>query len=211
MTTVLGFNLKTLFIAIEGLDGSGGTTQSRLLTRWLEENGHQVLLTKEPTAEPIGRLISKILGDPHSPIQDQVLPYLFVADRKDHISRIIQPKLKDGTFVITDRYYHSSLAYQAQAIGFNEVATLNAEFPSPDCTFFLYLDPEASFERVQLRGLPTERFETLDRLRAIAEAYKTALDYCRNERKEKIIQIDAARSIEEIHEEIVQHLQKFLN
>ena len=203
--------MKPLFIAIEGLDGSGGTTQSRLLTRWLEEKGHNVLLTKEPTDEPIGMLIRDILGDPRSPIQDQVLPYLFAADRKDHISRIIEPKLQAETFVVTDRYYHSSLAYQAQAIGFDEVVAMNAEFPAPDCTFFLYLAPEASFERVQLRGLPVDRFETLERLRSIATAYKIALDHCKNERMENIVWIDATHSIEEIHGEIVQYLEQMIN
>lgn len=202
--------MKPLFIAIEGLDGSGGTTQSRLLTRWLEDNGHQVLLTKEPTNGPVGTFICDILGDPHSPIQDQVLPYLFVADRKDHVSRFIKPTLNAGSFVITDRYYHSSLAYQATAIGLDEVAKLNAEFPQPHITFFLYLDPESSFERVQLRGLPVERFETLDRLRSIAEAYQTALDYCVKERSERIIWIDATQSIEEIHGEIVQYVERLL-
>ena len=85
--------MKPLFIAIEGLDGSGGTTQSRLLTRWLEDKGHQVLLTKEPTGGPVGDFICDILSNPQSPIQDQVLPYLFVADRQDHVSRKIKPKL----------------------------------------------------------------------------------------------------------------------
>lgn len=202
--------MKPLFIAIEGLDGSGGTTQSRLLTRWLEENGHQVLLTREPTDGPVGAFITEILGDPHSPIQDQVLPYLFVADRKDHVSRLIKPKLNSGFFVVTDRYYHSSLAYQATSIGLEEVAKLNAAFPQPHITFFLYLDPEASFERVQLRGLPVERFETLDRLRSIAEAYQTALDYCVQERNEKIIWIDATQSIEEMHEQIIAHIELLL-
>ena len=202
--------MKPLFIAIEGLDGSGGTTQSRLLTRWLEENGHEVLLTKEPTDGPVGAFICDILSDPQSPVQDQVLPYLFVADRKDHISRLVRPRLNAGSFVVTDRYYHSSLAYQATAIGLKEVAQLNAEFPQPHITFFLYLDPESSFERVQLRGLPVERFETLDRLRSIADAYQTALDYCVQERGENIIWIDATQSIEEIHEQIVEQVELLL-
>ena len=201
--------LKSLFIAIEGLDGSGGTTQSRLLMRWLEEQGHSVFLTKEPSNEPVGEFIRSVLSDPLSPLQDQVLPYLFVADRKDHISRLVEPNLQKGISVITDRYYHSSLAYQSLSVGLDEVARLNSIFPAPDITFFLYLAPERSFERVQLRGEPVERFETLDKLRTIADSYKKALDYC-TENGENIIWIDASASIDEIHEEITNHVLNYL-
>ena len=92
-------------------------------------------------------------------------------------------------------------------MGLPQVAELNSSFRQPDITFFLYLSPETSFERVQLRGLPVERFETLYHLRTVAEAYQTVLAYSRS-RGEKIIKIDASRSIEEIHNEIVAHLKE---
>ena len=111
--------------------------------------------------------------------------------------------------MVSDRYYHSSLAYQALSVGLPMVAELNANFRAPDITFFLYLSPEVSFERVQLRGLPVERFETLDRLRSVADAYQTVLAYSRS-RGERIITIDATKSIEEIHEEITKHVRAFM-
>jgi dTMP kinase len=204
--------MKPLFIVIEGLDGSGGTTQSRLLSQWLEEEGLNPHLTQEPTTGPIGKFIREILLNttPSSKVKDNVLPYLFAADRRDHLDREILPTLERGSTVVSDRYYHSSLAYQALSVGLPLVADLNAPFRAPDVTFFLYLSPEVSFERVQLRGMPVERFETLDRLRSVADAYQTVLAYSRS-RGERIITIDATKSIEEIHGEIVSNVQALLD
>ena len=77
------------FIVIEGLDGSGGTTQSRLLTSWINEQGYPVLLTREPSAGPVGLFIREMLvaSSPSSKLGDNVLPYLFAADRRDHLDR----------------------------------------------------------------------------------------------------------------------------
>jgi dTMP kinase len=204
--------MTPLFIVIEGLDGSGGTTQSRLLHQWLESIGHQAHLTAEPSTGPIGKFIREVLlnSGVASKVGDNVLPYLFAADRRDHIDSEILPNLQKGSFVIGDRYYHSSLAYQALSVGLPLVAELNDPFRSPDITFFLYLSPEVSFDRVQRRGEPIERFETLDRLRAVADAYKTVLGHCRS-RDELILTIDATRSIEEIHQDITDHVQEFMS
>ena len=74
----------SLFIVIEGLDGAGGTTQCRLLQSWLERQGHTVVSTNEPTDLPVGKFIRGVLQDPHSKVGDEVLAYLFAADRQDH-------------------------------------------------------------------------------------------------------------------------------
>jgi dTMP kinase len=200
------------FIVIEGLDGSGGTTQSRLLTDWLTRSGHKVLLTREPSSGPVGKLIRKSLSgsSESAKMSDAVLPYLFAADRRDHLDQEIIPSLEKDQIVISDRYYHSSLAYQSLSIGLPRVTELNASFLRPDITFFLWLSPEVSFERVQLRGLPVERFETLDRLRAVAESYKSVIAHCKA-MGEKIVKIDASRSIEEIHSDICQSVVELLD
>ena len=148
-------------------------------------------------------------GSENSKLGNAVLPYLFAADRRDHLDREILPALAEQQVVVSDRYYHSSLAYQGLSVGLPQVAELNALFRPPDITFFLYLSPEVSFERVQLRGLPVERFETLYHLRTVAEAYETVIAFCRS-RGETIIKIDASRSIEEIHHEITQHVKENL-
>ena len=191
----------SLFIAVEGLDGAGGTTQCRLLKSWLERQGYTVVSTNEPTDRPVGKFIRSVIQDPHSEVGDEVLAYLFAADRQDHLDARVKPALSRGEVVISDRYYHSSLAYQSLSLDFDFVAQLNGTFPAPDITVFLSLEPETSFARVQKRGLPAERFETLDRLRSISQSYNRVLEHYQK-RGERILCLDATQSIEEIHEQI---------
>ena len=209
MTSENPSTVRAPFIVIEGLDGAGGTTQSRLLQSWLERQGHTVVQTNEPTDLPVGQLIRKVIQDPHSKVGDEVLAYLFAADRQNHLTQTIMPALSSGTVVLSDRYYHSSLAYQSLSLDFEFVAQLNERFQSPDITIFLLLEPETSFERVQKRGLPIERFETLDRLRSIAQSYNQVIEYCQN-RGERILCLDATQSIEEIHERICDEIEPLM-
>lgn len=197
--------MSAVFIAMEGLDGSGGTTQTRLLAEWLRANGHsEVVTTSEPSTGPVGRFIRNILNPQHeaSVIGDAVLPFLFAGDRRDHLDREVIPALQRGAAVITDRYYHSSLAYQSQAVGLPTVADLNERFRAPDITIFLDLEPEISLARIEARGETLERFEAIDRLRSIAEAYDAVLVHCRA-RGEHIVRIHAGGTIEEVHAAVV--------
>ena len=201
--------MKPLFIAIEGLDGSGGTTQSRLLKEWLEQNGHNVHLTREPSEGPVGKFIKSSLlsSGQDRPLGENIFPYLFAADRQDHLDNEIFPALKAGKFVITDRYYHSSLAYQGLTLGIPFVANLNSVFRKPDLTLILWLQPEVSFERIKMRGAPVERYETLDHLRSIEEAYRSVLAHCRAQ-GENIIRVDARGTIDEVHQKVVALVQE---
>ena len=199
--------MRPLFIAIEGIDGSGGTTQTQLLAQWFRERGHpEVHTTAEPSTGPVGQFIRKAL-DPNqeeSCIGDGVLPYLFAADRRDHLDREIVPALLRGAVVITDRYYHSSLAYQSLAIGLPEVAALNDRFQMPDLTVFLYLDPEECLARIEKRGATMERFEALDRLRQISDAYEAVIVHCRA-KGERIERVQATGTPQEVHALIQRH------
>jgi len=200
--------MRPLFIAIEGLDGSGGTTQTQLLADWLRSRGHsEVLTTAEPSTGPVGAFIRQALdpSQPESCIGDGVLPYLFAADRRDHIDREIVPALQRGAVVITDRYYHSSLAYQSLAIGLPEVAALNDRFQMPDVTVFLHLEPEECLARIQRRGQTMERFEALDRLRQISDAYEAVIVHCRA-KGERIERVSASGTPQEVHQAIQQHV-----
>jgi dTMP kinase len=197
--------MSAVFIAMEGLDGSGGTTQTALLADWFKARGQaEVLITGEPSSEPVGRFIRDTLNPQHpsSVIGDSVLPYLFAADRRDHLDRCIIPALQRGAAVITDRYYHSSLAYQSLSVGLPMVAGLNERFRAPDITLFLDLDPETSLARIEARGEALERFEALDRLRQIHEAYYAVLVHCRA-RGEHIVRIPADGNIDEVHALVV--------
>jgi len=196
--------MRPIFVAIEGIDGSGGTTQTRLLAEWFHERAHpEVVTTAEPSQGPVGKFIRKTLDpdQPESCIGDAVLPFLFAADRRDHLDREIVPALQRGAAVISDRYYHSSLAYQSLAIGLPEVAALNDRFQMPDITIFLQLSPEACLERIERRGATLERFEAIDRLRQISDAYEGVIVHCRA-RGERIERVSATGTPEEVHQTV---------
>ncbi|MDP2314011.1 MAG: dTMP kinase [Pseudomonadota bacterium] len=163
-----------MFITIEGLDGSGGTTQvERLRAAWAQRAPErEIVCTREPSPGPVGRLLRQALAD--VTIGEGVLPYLFAADRRDHLDRVVLPALARGAVVISDRYALSSLAYQSLALGMDKVAALNADFPAPDLTIVLDLPPAECLARIEARGGTRERFETLARLSEIGAAYDAA-------------------------------------
>jgi dTMP kinase len=164
-----------VFLTIEGLDGSGGTTQvERLRAAWgVRSPGREVVCTREPSPGPVGRLLRQALAD--TTIGEGVLPYLFAADRRDHLDRVVLPARARDAVVISDRYALSSLAYQSLALGMDKVMALNSDFPAPDLTVVLDLAPETCLARILARGGERERFESLERLEEIAAAYDRAV------------------------------------
>ncbi|MBN1258286.1 dTMP kinase [Candidatus Peregrinibacteria bacterium] len=184
-----------MFIAFEGLDGSGSSTQSRLLAERMEKNGHAVLLTKEPTGDtPIGKMIREILqhkweAAPHT------LQLLFTADRAEHLRTQIEPALQNGQTVITDRYLFSTLAYGAMDVRMGWLRELSRFFRIPDITFLFKLDPRECIRRITGRGSDFELFERHEKLAKVWENYeKIAADF------PNFHIIDATKSIEEIGE-----------
>ncbi len=185
------------FLAVEGLDGSGGTTQVALLADALRTRGIEVLITGEPTRTlPIGRLIRQALRG-EEPLSDGVLPYLFAADRRDHLDREILPALARGAWVISDRYMASSLAYQSLAAGFDYVVALNGRFRHPCLTLMLELDPSTSLGRVASRGEQRERFEVLETLQRVHGAYHQALAWVQ-EQGAAVAIIDASPGVGQV-------------
>jgi dTMP kinase len=163
------------FWVLEGLDGAGTTTQTHRLAAFLRASGRPVLVTAEPTDLPIGRLIRESLRSaPGSPDRG-ALPWLFAADRADHLARRVLPALARGEDVVSDRYLHSSLAYQSLERPMQEVAALNATFPSPAAVFFLRVPVDVALRRIASRGAPGEIYERAEALRRVAEAYDEAL------------------------------------
>ncbi len=185
-----------MFVTFEGLDGSGGTTQLALLRGALERQfpGREIVCTREPSDGPIGRFIRAELVA-GGQLGDTVFPYLFAADRRDHLDRVVKPALARGAFVLSDRYFHSSLAYQSHAIGMAQVEALNAAFPAPDLVVLLQLSPERCMERMKDRP-GKDRFETLDWLRKIEAAYE---EVCRRKADHRIARIDSGGPREDVH------------
>jgi dTMP kinase len=138
------------FIVLEGIDGAGTTTQSRMLADWLRLIGRKALLTREPSDGPIGHLIRDILSgrmvvrDGQSAVRSRARPLdpgcvalLFAADRVDHLDAEVRPALARGVDVISDRYYHSSLAYQGQDFSQAWIRQINGLATAPDVTYLL--------------------------------------------------------------------------
>jgi dTMP kinase len=142
-----------VFVTFEGLDGSGKSTQARLLAEWLEQEGKEVVATREPGGTPLGERIRRVLlhGADISPWAEAAL---FAAARAELVAQVIRPALERGAAVVCDRYLDSSLAYQgiARGLGIGPVLELNLAVVDrllPDRTFVLLLDPAQAAGRTR--------------------------------------------------------------
>ena len=144
---------KGKFIAFEGIDGSGKSTQIQLLSNKLRELGIYCYTTMEPTDSPIGSLIHQIMTG-RIKTDNRVIAGLFVADRLDHLLNDVDgvlPRILEGTTVITDRYYFSSYAYHSIDMPMDWVIQANAqskEILQPTITIFIDVDPDTAIERI---------------------------------------------------------------
>ena len=196
---------KGKFIAFEGIDGSGKSTQIRLLANKLKEIGVYCYTTMEPTDSPIGSLIHQIMTG-RIKTDNKVIAGLFVADRLDHLLNDVNgvlPKIMEGTTVITDRYYFSSYAYHSVDMPMDWVIQANAqskELLQPTITIFIDVNPDNAVERIAKNRFHQELFEKKSRLIKVREKYLEAFENLKDE--ENIVIIDGDRSQEEIAEEI---------
>ncbi len=189
---------KGLFIVIEGIDGTGKSTQAKMLKLALEKAGQTVTLDHEPSNGPYGKILRDSATTGRLSPQEEL--DLFHKDRKHHVDELILPTLNRGETVILDRYYFSTMAYQGQR-GFDqqEIRDINLTFaPNPDILFILDLDVDLARERIGVRGDSTNEFEKRD-----------ALQYCRDTFLSVSNQnfahvIDSAQSIEQIHTQMLE-------
>lgn len=145
-----------MFVAIEGIDGAGTTTQSKLVADALRARKLSVHVTHEPSARGIGKLIRAELHGGTMP--EAAMALLFAADRLDHYHNEIGPALSREEIVLSDRYVLSSLVYQGEALGGWPVQ-LNAHAPTPDLTVLIAVAPELAAQRRMTRGGATERYD----------------------------------------------------
>ncbi len=152
-----------MFITFEGPEGSGKSTHIRRLKSYLEGKGRRVLLTREPGGTQVGKFIREILLNPESVLDETTEVYLFAADRSEHVSKIIQPALAEGKWVISDRFVDSTLAYQIGGRGLPEdlvryINMISAKGLAPDLTLLLDVSPEIGIKRAVVNGA-ADRFE----------------------------------------------------
>ncbi|MEM3420867.1 MAG: dTMP kinase [Candidatus Hadarchaeum sp.] len=196
--------MRGKFICIEGLDGSGKSTQVRLLANWLRNLGYKVVVTEEPTGGPIGKIIKLALaGKLRIPVAAEAL--LFAADRLQHVEQVVAPSLNSGKFVISDRYTASSLAYQsARGLPLKWVMKVNEMAPEPDLMILIDVPAEVSAQRIN-RSRKLDEFEkSLELQRKVRQVYLSIAKLC------KMKVVDGNRSIDEVQEEIQQLVKRQL-
>ncbi|MGJ1204269.1 dTMP kinase [Sphingobacterium lactis] len=192
---------KNLFIVLEGIDGSGKSTQTKLLKEKLAKAGHKLYTTFEPTDSPIGSLIRNIFNR-RVVTDNRAIAALFVADRLDHLLNPVNgiiKKLEEGYTVICDRYYFSSYAYQSEEVSLNwliEANSISQNLLKPDVNIYIDIDPEISMERLNKDRSSLEIFENLSNLQKVRSRYQEAFRLL--EDKENIAFVDGNQSVDEI-------------
>ena len=159
-----------VLVNLEGIDGCGKSTQSKLLLEKLEGEGEKVIILKEPTKKPHGQKLWDVLHGKRKATNEEILE-LFVLDRIQHVEEKIQPALDDGTVILMDRYYYSSMAYQvAGGIDVEEIREKHVFAPKPDVVLIFDLPVSIALERVKGHS-DADEFEKEEHLEKVREAY----------------------------------------
>jgi len=210
--------IEGVFIVIEGVDGAGTTTHTRILGDALRARGLPVHTTREPSDGPFGvqirqiltgRLVVPGLHGPRPPSWS-TMALLFAADRLDHVESSITPNLMDGVTVLSDRYYHSSVAYQSITGGGEPetiawVKAINRHARRPDLTIVLDLPPEVAAKRLATRSAGREMFDDLELQGQLGAFYREMAAHFPGE---NIVQVNADRPMEVVAADVMAHVRK---
>lgn len=209
--------IEGLFIVLEGVDGAGTTTHTKLLADSLRARGLPITTTREPSDGPVGALIRQILTgrvvvpgiSGARPSSWSTMALLFAADRLDHLEATIHPNLMDGVTVISDRYDHSSVAYQSvTAGGESETVTwvreINRHAHRPDLTIVLDVTPDEAARRRKERAAGREIYDDPELQQQLAAFYQDIETHFEGDR---IVHVSAEGSVDEVHAEIVRQVR----
>lgn len=199
---------KGLFITFEGADGCGKTTQLMLLAKYLKAQGREVVVTREPGARGLGEKIREILLNYDGEVSSRAEAFMFLADRAQHIDVIVNPAIKSGKIVLCDRHTDSSVAYQGygRRLDIDEIKRLNSiatNGKKPDMTLIFDIDVETSMARV---GDTKDRMESsgVEFFNRVRNGY---LEIAKQE-PNRVKVLDASKSIEEIHKNVIALYEK---
>ena len=199
------------FITLEGIEGSGKSTNLSFIKQILDDNQINYIVTREPGGGPLGPNLREILLDKSNAISPTVEMLLMMADRKDHVDNVIKPNLKKGNWVISDRYLDSTIAYQGggRQLDVNLINFLSAELdlPTPDLTLLFDLPVNEALERAKERS-ELDRFESEpeDFHNRIRDSY---LEQASKNDRFKIV--NSSKEIESVAEQVKNYVNKFLN
>lgn len=194
----MGALSSSIFVAFEGIDGTGKTTQVQLLKQALELAGETPVVSREPTGGPWGRLIKESAATGRLSPSEEL--NAFVQDRTEHVEKLIRPALEQGKIVILDRYFYSSIAYQGSRGG--NVAEIRefmeSRFPIPDAVFILDADPSVGVHRIShSRGEQPNHFEGREQLARARSIFQ-------NITGPTVHHLDAAVPVADLHARILQ-------
>jgi len=204
-----------IYIAFEGIDGSGKTTQAGRLKEYFEKKGKNVFLTKEPTKKPpIGVLIHSFLLRKIK-LPKVSLQYLFASDRAMHMEKFVEPSLQKGKVVISDRCFWSSVAYgildkiensgklnsEDLILVSQSILSMYHQFIVPDVTFYIKISAQTAVSRLSKMGKQKEYYETLEKLIKIKSGY----DWLVGKFGKEIVFIDGEQSVEKVTAEILKN------
>jgi len=203
--------MEAKFITLEGIEGSGKTTSIKSINNFLKLKNINYVNTREPGASSFGVEIRQVLLHSSTKISSEVELLLMLADRKDHVEKTIQPNLLSNTWVISDRFIDSSIAYQGggRQLDINMINLLTSylNFPSPDLTLLFDLPVEISLKRIVKRG-ELDRFEReeLEFHNRIRESYLKLAD----ENPDRIKVIDGSMNPDKVEAKVIETLDKLL-
>jgi dTMP kinase len=194
---------KGKFIVFEGIDGSGKGTQIKKLEDYFEQNGIKTITTCEHTRDlPVGKLIETTLNGGEK-MDTLSLQLCFVADRRDHYQKVIRPALKNGEFVISDRYYGSTVAYTEEEYKQMMLDLNQNVVPRADLTFFLDINAETAMKRIDNGRFTKTIFERKEKLEQCRRSY---LWFCKK-MGDNVVVIDGNREADIIHQDIIKNLK----
>jgi dTMP kinase len=193
---------RGFFVAFEGGEGVGKSTQIARAATWLRSLGHQVVETREPGGTPLGQQLRALVLDPDGQVSPRAEALLYAADRAQHVETVIRPALASGAVVLTDRYVDSTLAYQGAGRGLDDADVLTAWATgglTPDLTVLLDLDPRIGLARAGARAAP-DRLESasLSFHDAVRAAFRTLAEAA----PERYVVLDATQSVDAVAEQV---------
>ena len=193
---------KGVFICVEGLDGCGKTTQTKLLVERLQKRGYDAIYTAEPSRGKIGSFIKKYCLHGETRVSSIVEALLFAADRFEHVEKEVISALNEGKLVVSDRYVYSSLAYQgATGLDLEWIEKINEHAIRPDLAIFIDVEPETVIQRLKPRK---SIMENLGTQRKVREVYMKFVE------KGGLVKIDGNRSKQEVADDILTVVLGFL-